>query len=93
MLRGPVAAELAALLDALGFERCLLVPANPGLGRVISGGLYLVNGVPLHETDFRLDPEYPATTANVLERVGAYRTGGPWPALAALLALAGRDAA
>lgn len=71
VLRGPVAAELGALLDALGFERCLLVPANPGLGRVISGGQYLVNGVPLHETDFRLDPEYPATTADVLERVGA----------------------
>jgi len=71
VLRGPVAAELAALLDALAFKRCLLVPANPGLGRVISGGSYLVNGVPLHETDFRLDPEYPATTADVLERVAA----------------------
>ena len=69
VLRGPVAAELDALLDALGFERCLLVPANPGLGRVISGGQYLLHGVPLHETDFRLDPEYPATTADVLARV------------------------
>ena len=71
VLRGPVAAELGALLDALPYERCLLVPANPGLGRVISDGQYLVNGVPLHETDFRLDPEYPATTADVLQRVGA----------------------
>jgi uncharacterized protein YgbK (DUF1537 family) len=79
VLRGPVIAELGALLDALGLERCLLVPANPGLGRVISGGQYLVNGVPLHETDFRLDPEYPATTANVLERV---RGSGPQPLVA-----------
>lgn len=71
VLRGPVAAEVGALLDALGLDLCLLVPANPGLGRVISGGRYLVEGVPLHETDFRLDPEYPATTADVLERVSA----------------------
>ena len=77
MLRGPVAAELTALMGALGFDRCLLIPANPGLGRVISGSLYLVNGVPLHETDFRLDPEYPATTANVLERVAASGLEGP----------------
>jgi uncharacterized protein YgbK (DUF1537 family) len=71
VLRGQVAAELVALLDALRLERCLLVPANPGLGRVLVGGRYLVNGVPLHETDFGLDPEYPAMTADVLERVSA----------------------
>jgi uncharacterized protein YgbK (DUF1537 family) len=76
VLRGPVAAELGALLEAMGFARALLVPANPGLGRVISGGQYLVDGVPLHETDFRHDPEYPATTANVLERLGENRVAG-----------------
>jgi uncharacterized protein YgbK (DUF1537 family) len=78
VLRGPVAAELAALRDALRVACCLLVPANPGLGRVIAGGHYLVNGVLLHETDFRLDPEYPAVTADVLERlraVGPDRSG------------------
>jgi uncharacterized protein YgbK (DUF1537 family) len=74
VLRGPIAAELEALLAAWGLGRCLLVPANPGLGRVIAGGEYLVQGIPLHETDFALDPEYPAQTASVMELVGA--TGG-----------------
>jgi uncharacterized protein YgbK (DUF1537 family) len=76
VLRGPVAAELVALLEAWGLERCLLVPANPGLDRVISGGRYIVRGTLLHETDFALDPEYPATTSDVVDLLG---TAGSWP--------------
>ena len=76
VLRGQVAAELAALLEAWGKCRCTLVPANPELGRVISGGRYYVRGVPLHETDFATDPEYPATTSDVLGLLGP---AGPWP--------------
>jgi len=75
-LRGQVTAELTALLEAWGKHRCLLVPANPGLGRVIAGGRYFVKGVPLHETDFAEDPEYPATTSDVLGILGP---AGPWP--------------
>jgi uncharacterized protein YgbK (DUF1537 family) len=70
VLRGQVAAELAAWLEVAGQRRVLLVPANPGLGRVIRGGCYYVNGLPLHETDFSRDPEYPATTSDVLEILG-----------------------
>jgi uncharacterized protein YgbK (DUF1537 family) len=76
VLRGPVAAELVALLKAWGLGRCLLVPANPGLGRVISGGRYIVRGTPLDETDFALDPEYPAITSDVVDLLGA---AGSWP--------------
>lgn len=75
VLRGQVAAELSVWLDASGQRRILLVPANPGLGRTISGGRYYVKGVPLHETDFSRDPEYPATTSDVLERLGP---ADPW---------------
>ena len=76
VLRGRVAAELAAWLEASGQSRILLVPANPGLGRVISGGRYYVSGIPLHETDFARDPEYPATTSDVLDILGP---ADPWP--------------
>ena len=76
VLRGQVVAELTALLETWGKGRCLLVPANPGLDRVISGGHYLVRGVPLHETDFAQDPEHPATTSDVLDILGA---SGRWP--------------
>jgi uncharacterized protein YgbK (DUF1537 family) len=67
VLRGPVASELAALMRGLGRRRVLLAPANPSLGRTIEHGRYLIDGVPLDQTTFAEDPEYPATTANVLE--------------------------
>jgi uncharacterized protein YgbK (DUF1537 family) len=76
VLRGQVIAELTALLGTWGQHRALLVPANPGLGRVISGGHYFINGQPLHQTDFARDPEYPATTSDVLAVLGPAR---PWP--------------
>ena len=75
VLRGQVIAELTALLGVWGKPRTLLVPANPGLGRVISGGHYFINGQPLHETDFSRDPEYPATTSDVLAILGP---SGDW---------------
>jgi uncharacterized protein YgbK (DUF1537 family) len=76
VLRGQVTAELTALLGVWGKQRALLVPANPGLGRVISGGHYFVDGHPLHETDFSQDPEYPAVTSDVLAILGP---AGSWP--------------
>ena len=76
VLRGQVAAELTAWLETSGQSRILLVPANPGLGRVLSGGRYYVKGIPLHETDFAKDPEYPATTSDVLDLLAP---ADPWP--------------
>ena len=70
VLRGPVLAELAALADALGRRRILLLPANPSLGRVIRDGHYFVNGVPLHETAFARDPHHPASTSDVAALLG-----------------------
>lgn len=64
-VRGNVVAELSALMGAFSLDRALLVPANPTLGRVIIDGQYLVQGTPLHLTDFARDPEYPAKTADV----------------------------
>lgn len=67
VLRGPVAAELGAMLAAGQWRRAVLVPANPSRGRVVRGGHYLVEGVPLDRTAFATDPEYPRSTANVLD--------------------------
>jgi len=70
VLRGHVAVELEAVINQLGLRRVLLVPANPGLGRVIRNGCYFIGGKPIHETDFRLDPEYPCGTPWVRELLG-----------------------
>jgi D-threonate/D-erythronate kinase len=46
-LRGHIRAEIEALMIAAGYSECVFIPANPSKGRVIDGGRYLVNGVPM----------------------------------------------
>jgi uncharacterized protein YgbK (DUF1537 family) len=82
VLRGHVVAELGALFEAFGQVRALLIPANPALGRTISGRDYRVYGQLLHETDFANDPEYPALTSNVVELLAerdSLGIAGQWP--------------
>lgn len=62
-LRGNIVAEL----EAFGCE-AVYMPANPSKGRIIRGGVYYVGDKPIHETDFRYDPEFPAVTSDVHER-------------------------
>jgi D-threonate/D-erythronate kinase len=71
-LRGPVVAEIEAVLDALEMPRALLVPANPTLGRVIRGGCYFIDGEPIDKTDFGKDPEYPARSPDVRRILGTF---------------------
>ena len=71
VLRGRILAELEAVMKQLGRRRALLVPANPALRRVVRGGKYFVRDQPIHETDFRLDPEYPRRSSSVRELLGA----------------------
>ena len=68
-LRGHVVAELRELMRA-GFDRALLLPANPSKGRCITEGRYLIDGVPIDQTLFRADPEFPAVTADVVTLLG-----------------------
>ena len=67
-LRGHVVAELTALMETTGFKRVVYLPANPSKGRIIRDGIYYINGVPIHETDFSFDPEFPAWTSSLRER-------------------------
>src|SRR5262249_49786028 len=55
----------------LGFNRALVLPANPSLGRIIRDGEYFVRGKPIHRTEFAHDPEYPRKSAQVLRMVNA----------------------
>ena len=74
VLRGPVAAEVEAIMEALGFASALLVPQNPSRGRTIEDGLYRIDGVPLGRTAFARDPTHPARSADVLELLGRSAT-------------------
>jgi uncharacterized protein YgbK (DUF1537 family) len=87
VLRGPILAELEALLRELCLPSALLVPANPEAGRTVYDGRYFISGKPVHETSFRLDPEYPRSSSVVSELLGAgkgkrlqvCRVGDPLP--------------
>ena len=67
-LRGHVVAELVALMDTIGYERAVYLPANPSKGRVIRNGVYYIGGVPIHKTAFSFDPEFPAKSSLLKER-------------------------
>ena len=67
-LRGHVVAELQALMETTGALRCVYLPANPSKGRIIRNGIYYINNVPIHDTDFSFDPEFPAKTSVLRER-------------------------
>lgn len=67
VLRGHIVTELGAIMEAKGFGKALLLPQNPSKGRVIRAGVYYINDVPLDQTDFNRDPEFPATSSRVKE--------------------------
>lgn len=71
VLRGNVTAEVEAVMRELGFNRALMLPANPSLGRTIRDGKYFIKGKPIHRTEFARDPEYPRRTSQVLRLLDA----------------------
>lgn len=77
-LRGHVVAELSTLMQVTDYERAVYLPANPSKGRIIKDGVYYikevsderleVRDVPISETAFSYDPEFPAKTSVLKER-------------------------
>lgn len=71
VLRGHVAGEIRAQMEVLGRHRCLLAPANPALGRTIQEGKYFFKGLPVHQSSFSTDPEYPVVSSSVKDMLHA----------------------
>jgi D-threonate/D-erythronate kinase len=70
-MRGPVAAELAALLEpGPPFTGALVCPAFPALRRVVSHGRLLVDSVPVHESPIGRDPGFRGTTSDLAGLLG-----------------------
>ena len=76
-LRGNWAAEVSALVE-LG-QRVVLIPAHPPLGRVCVGGVVLVDGVPVSETEHGDDPRLPVRTSRPSESLAGVELSGPGP--------------
>ncbi|MDO8540877.1 MAG: four-carbon acid sugar kinase family protein [Opitutaceae bacterium] len=73
-LRGPVAAELAAVLAALPEHNVLFLPANPAVGRTVRNEVLLVNGVPVAQTEFGRDPASPVRESSIRRLLAAVAT-------------------
>lgn len=67
VIRGHLVDELAEIMDAWECDNVLLQPSNPSAGRCITGGIYMISGVPLDKTSFACDPEFPAVSSSVEE--------------------------
>jgi 4-hydroxythreonine-4-phosphate dehydrogenase len=66
-LRGNVASETVAALEASGRRTAIFAPAFPAQGRVTRGGVMFVHGVPLAQTEFVNDALSPAPRAPIAQ--------------------------
>jgi uncharacterized protein YgbK (DUF1537 family) len=73
-LRGNVAAETLAMMDALGRRNAIVAPAFPGQGRTVRDGIVHVHGVPLAQTNFARDALSPPPLAPLRE---VFRSAAP----------------
>ncbi|MCU6671503.1 four-carbon acid sugar kinase family protein [Enterobacteriaceae bacterium H4N4] len=64
-LRGNPGAEVEALLTISGKRQAIIAPAFPAAGRTTQGGVCLVKGIPVTETEFASDPKTPVRHAQV----------------------------
>jgi len=75
VLRGNITAELEAQLGEMGLDKAIVVAGNPYFERIINNGQYTVRGIPLAETFFANDPEFPIHSSVVTEIIGESHLG------------------
>jgi hypothetical protein len=73
VMRGHIAAEINILQQELGYNRVLLLPANPGRQRKIFSGQYYVNDVLLGKSVFANDPDFPVQSSLVKDLLEQHR--------------------
>lgn len=71
VLRGNIQEELLAQMKVSGKNRALVIAANPVFKRIIRDGIYYIEDIPLNETRFSSDPQYPIRSSVVKEILGA----------------------
>lgn len=70
-LRGNIAVETLAMLDAIGFDAAVIAPAFIREGRITIGGYQLLKGVPIERTDAARDsyaPIYDSYIPDILKK-------------------------
>jgi uncharacterized protein YgbK (DUF1537 family) len=69
-IRGHLGAELCGVLEQGGRQTAIVAPAFPSAGRTTRAGVQLLNGQPLHETEFANDPINPVNESRIVELLG-----------------------
>jgi uncharacterized protein YgbK (DUF1537 family) len=70
VLRGNIAPEINSQMAVVSKKKAVLIAGNPGLGRIIRNGTYYINDVPLDQTFFADDPEFPRNSSSVTDIIG-----------------------
>lgn len=66
-LRGNIGAELTAVLNVSGRTKLAFIPAFPDMNRITKLGIQCVDGLPVNESVFGIDPFEPVQSADVEE--------------------------
>lgn len=68
-LRGNIGAELTAVLDAAQSLLLHFIPAFPKMNRITQNGIHYIDGKPVDQSVFGMDPFEPVTTAKIPELI------------------------
>ncbi len=64
-LRGHIAPETLTMINILGYDAAIIIPAFPQEGRITVGGYHLLKGTPIGRTEIARDPLSPITESHV----------------------------
>ena len=64
-VRGNIAVETLGILEVLGWDAAVVIPAFPAESRVTVGGYHLLKGVPIERTEMARDPHFPVCESHL----------------------------
>jgi len=73
-MRGNIGAELDAVYDVFLPDFVVFAPAYPKYGRIVKDGHLILDGKPLHETEFSNDPKTPIADSSIPRLIGLQST-------------------
>lgn len=64
-IRGNIAVEIVSILEVLGWDAAIVMPAFPQEGRTTVGGYHLLKGIPIQRTEMARDPHSPISESHL----------------------------
>lgn len=64
-VRGNISVEVISMLQVLGWDAALIMPAFPQENRITVGGYHLLKGIPIEHTEMARDPHSPISESHL----------------------------